>query len=180
MADKYFIHSRLRYALAFVMMVPKIIHHDMDPRNIPATIMMDSVAVMLSPPIDAKIPMKLNIVMGFVSVRKNTVDDNLMNSLLELEIMVFDGLDFASFHARYSKKTPPNSLIKTAFASKNSEIIVRPVAAMTPYTASAKAAPNPTAIAPTKPNSKVLRMHNVPMGPTGAAIAIPIIQDFIK
>jgi hypothetical protein len=51
---------------------------------------------------------------------------------------------------------------------------------MAPYNASAVAAPKPEKKPMIRPWAKVRRIHNIPMGPTGAAMDIPMINPLIK
>lgn len=54
------------------MTVPSTHHHVIEPRNMPTTIVIDSNVDEDPALMDAKIPTKLKIVIGFVNVRKNT------------------------------------------------------------------------------------------------------------
>lgn len=54
-------------------MPPNMHHHVIEPRKIPTTIVINSKVVAESLLMDAKIPIKLNIVIGLVMVRKNVL-----------------------------------------------------------------------------------------------------------
>lgn len=57
---------------------------------------------------------------------------------------------------------------------------VIPNPAMMPNIASALAAPNPETRPDQRPSANVRRMHNTPIGPTGAAMEKPMIRPRIN
>ena len=73
--------------------------------------------------------------------------------------------------------TTPNTLEYSANIFITEEM---PKAAIAPYIPSAIATPIPTIKPAEKPNSRVLFMQNIPIGPIGAAIENPIIKALIK
>lgn len=68
--------------LILMIRVPKHSHHVMEPRKIPSTSKNISVVDVAAPPMLAKIPIKLRIVVGLVSVRKKTSAVSLLMFLL--------------------------------------------------------------------------------------------------
>lgn len=81
---------------------------------------------------------------------------------------------------RKHRKIPPTSRSQCCWLMSNPLIAVRPKAAMPPYVASAVAAPKPEMKPSQRPSARVRRMHNMPMGPTGAATASPITTAWKK
>ena len=72
------------------------------------------------------------------------------------------------------------SLSQWPHARSWAERNVRPKAASDPYNVSAAAAPRPEQRPEIFPNCRVFRMHKMPIGPTGAAIAKPKAKPFQK
>jgi len=81
---------------------------------------------------------------------------------------------------RNKSNPPPIRLTQKCWLAITSEINVRPNTAILLYSESAVAAPRPMIRPRECPSASVLRMHIIPIGPIGTAIANPIISPFKK
>ena len=123
---------------------------------------------------------KANMVIGLVSARRKAETYDPSKPFLSYGIIVSLRLARNVLIPRNKSNPPPSRLTQKCWVAITSEMNVRPNAAIVPYNESAVAAPRPIIRPRECPSASVLRMHIIPIGPIGTAIANPIISPFMK
>lgn len=160
--------------------VLKISHHKAEPTNIPSTTTGLEMLVSADFASDANTPAKESIVIGLLNVRKN-VETKLSRSPFP---STFAGSVAGGAvnvrHPRQINIMPPTSCSHHPELARNAANAPMPTPAISPYIASATAAPIPQRNPVSLPADNVRFMHRSPIGPTGAAIEKPIIAPLIN
>ena len=123
---------------------------------------------------------KAKMVTGLVSARRRAETYDPNNPLLSKGTIGSLRLARNVLIPRNKSNPPPTRRSQNDWLAITSETNVRPNAAMLPYSESAVAAPRPMIRPRECPSASVLRMHIIPSGPIGTAIANPIISPFRK